>query len=88
MIISFSFLRAAMALVFFFDSSMLSLERLLHPPSPPPRPLPKENATDFCTALCLLVLGIKARQNSCRKAAKLEPKGSKTEAKSQQTCSN
>ncbi len=30
-----------------------------------------ENATDFCTALCLLVLGTKTQQNSHRKAANI-----------------
>jgi len=47
-------------------------------PSPPPS---KENATYFCTALCLLVLGIKAWQNLRHKATKLTPKGDKLAAK-------
>jgi len=39
--------------------------------TPHPTPPSKENATDFCTALCLLELGTKAQQNSRHKAAKL-----------------
>ncbi len=59
-----------------FDSSMLST----HTPLPPP--LPKGNATDFCTVLCLLgkTPAIR-RQNQRHKLAKLRPKGSKLKAK-------
>ncbi len=37
-----------------------------------------ENATDFCTVLCLLELGTKTQQNSHRKAANLVPLGVKS----------
>jgi len=50
---------------------MLSYERLLHTHT-------LENATDFCTALCLLVLGTKTQQNSHRKVANLVPLGVKS----------
>jgi len=46
-----------------FDSSRLSIERLLHP-------LPFKNATDFCTVLQKFNI---RPQNTCHKAAKLVP---------------
>jgi hypothetical protein len=39
-------------------------------PPPPPPPPSKENATDFCTALCLLVLDWAPKHDKTHKAAK------------------